>query len=203
MKRGLLLAVAVVMLSFFGSNVMAFGVNSTTGKVKVVNPKKKIKKAFNIGKYLDDINKQLSTYNNGAVTIEKYALVDVDHDGKNELCVYSDIPTYTAVFSIVGTKPYLLAIADGRTSIVFFQHGVGYQGGCGTSCHTSGYSVVRNSREAYSFNIYEQYDMEGRLLETNSKKNGKEIAYEEAMQLLDSGELGEVVEVKLNWQPVK
>ena len=157
---------------------------------------------FDINKYIADMNSQASKIDGGKVTFGNFALVDIDRDGKPELCATSLEPEYNAVFSIASGKAKLLEMADSRSNLVYYEHGVGVQGSCGTGCHMSSFTVLKNSLADYSFTVNEQYDMEGKLMETKCSKDGKDIPYEDAMTMLDNGALGETVQVQPEWHMV-
>lgn len=157
---------------------------------------------FDINKYIADMNSQASKIDGGKVSFGNFALVDIDRDGKPELCATSLEPEYTAVFSIASGKAKLLEIADSRSNLVYYERGVGVQGSCGTGCHMSSFTVLKNSQADYSFTVNEQYDMEGKLMETKCSKDGKDIPYEDAMTMLDNGALGETVQLQPEWHMV-
>lgn len=170
--------------------------------IKVEN---KYGKNFNINKYLPTMNKLGFPYDEGgddAYSYNQYALVDIDLDGKPEVCVRNEELYASAVFSITGDKPKLLTQADSRTDLVIFERGVGAQGSCGTGCHQSDFCTVENSNPVDKFHLYEQYDMGGKLVEKNYTLNNKNISEQKAKKILNDNSLGRVVRYEINWKPI-
>ena len=172
--------------------------------MRVYTDDKKFNEGFDIAPYLPTVNAQGSKefgLDAEATPFNEYALTDIDRDGKAELCVRSEESGYSMVFSIDGEKAEQLASADGRTMLVFFEHGVGSQGSCGTGCHYAGYSIIKNSRKAFSLHFMEQMDMEGEVVESGYMKDDKDINAEEGDRLME--ELGEMVNLTPIWHVIE
>lgn len=172
--------------------------------MKVYMDDEKFNDGFDVRQYLSEANAKASEiFSNPDVMVDlnEYALLDIDRDGKAELCLRQEEQGYDIVFSIATGKPELLASADGRTSIVFFDRGVGSQGSCGTGCHMSEYSIMKDSRAASLLQVHEQYDMVGELEESQYVKDHKQISSDEASRTIES--LGETVDLKPIWHAIE
>ncbi len=172
--------------------------------MKVYIDDERFNDGFDVKKYLRDANAQATAIFGSPDTMadfNEYALLDIDRDGKAELCLRQEELGYHMAFSIATERPERLACADGRTMMVFFEHGVGSQGSCGTGCHLAEYSIVKDSRKRFSLHFHEQFDMEGEVVESGYKKDDKEISAEEGDRLMK--ELGEMVALNPIWHVIE
>lgn len=156
----------------------------------------KFNKDFDINKYLSKM-KELAAEKQGLdkdeVSFNAYGLVDVDRDGTPEVFIKDENHYYNILFSIAGGQPTVLATTFGATEIYFYENGVGVQGGCGTGCMMSDFTLVKNSKAVVNFSSIDQYDMEGKLAESNKSKDGKDITAKEYDKLCS--QLGEQVDL--------
>ena len=113
------------------------------------------------------------------VSFNAYGLLDVDRDGTPEVFIQDEDHYYKMLFSIAGGQPAVLASSSGATEIYFYENGVGVQGGCGTGCMMSDFTIVKNSKAVVNFRSIDQYDLEGELAESNKTKDGKDITDKE------------------------
>ena len=156
---------------------------------------KKYGPSFDISKYAESMTSDM---------IYEYALIDIDLDGKPEIWVRNSEGYYDAVYAIAGNKVDLLAEADGRTAIVFFENGVGSQGSCGTGCAQNNFCILRESRVVHRVSWIDVYSFDANgdfsSAESNYNKDDKECTEEEALEL--SNQLGETYGINPTWHPV-
>ena len=142
----------------------------------------KFNKNFDINKYLPKMKELAAEKQDLAkdeVSFNAYGLLDVDRDGTPEVFIQDEDHYYKMLFSIAGGQPAVLASSSGATEIYFYENGVGVQGGCGTGCMMSDFTIVKNSKAVVNFRSIDQYDMEGELTENNKSKDGKDITDKE------------------------
>jgi len=161
----------------------------------------KFSKDFDITRYHDQMVEQASSITGSSEPFTHYALLDIDRDGKPEVCACRNDFDAKVIFSIAGDKPSVLADSDGRTNIVYFDHGVGSQGGCGTGCHMSSYTLMKDSKAVTILNAMTEYDMEGNESEKGYSKDDQDITEEEYKRLCQ--QLGDDYSVDLNWHDIE
>lgn len=161
----------------------------------------KFNKDFDIHKYHDQMVEIAESATGSSEPFAHYALVDIDRDGKPEICAIRDDITSMVVFSIADGKPSILMDSFGPVQIMFFEHGVGTQGSCGTGCHAGSYTLMKDSKAVTAFNTMSQYDMEGELAEQGYSKDDKDITEEAFKQLYE--QLGEYQEIEPIWHEIE
>lgn len=176
-------------------NLLSFIYDCTNEKID-----KKYAQSFNINKYLDDMIASLDV--GDEVLFEKYALIDVDLDGKYEVVIHSLDAFYDAVFSLADGKPVLLVCSDPFTTLDYFEHGVAAQGGCGTGCARGEFCIIKNSRPVCRTAWMDQYNMNGDRVEGEggysiNDKECDEEAYQKAMS-----DIGLYVSFNPIWHPI-
>ena len=80
-------------------------------------------KNFQIGKYIDAINEQVSktpVAGKDYVAFNEYAIIDIDEDGEPEVCVRNKEEKITAVFT-TGNSPQMLASLEGDENITYYE----------------------------------------------------------------------------------
>jgi hypothetical protein len=156
---------------------------------------KKYGQSFDISKYLESMTNDM---------IYEYALIDIDLDGNPELWVRNEEGYYDAVYSIADKKADLLAEADGRTALVFYENGVGSQGSCGTGCAQNNFCILKNSRAIHHVSWVDVYSFDSNgdfaSSESNYNKDDKECTEKEALEL--SEQLGESYSINPTWHSV-
>lgn len=156
---------------------------------------KKYGQGFDISKYVESMTKDM---------IYEYALIDIDLDGHPELWVRNQEGYYDAVYSIADNKVQLLAEADGRTALVFYENGVGSQGSCGTGCAQNNFCLLKSSRPVHHVSWVDVYSFDSNgdfaSSESNYNKDDKECTEKEALEL--SEQLGESYSINPIWHPV-
>ncbi len=162
------------------------------------------KQEFDINRYIDQMNAfaaPLYAASSDPILFTEYALIDIDRDGQPEVWVRSKEQYYDAVFSISDGKVNLLADADGRTDLVFFLHGVGSQGSCGTGCAMSSYSLINKSRQTATLLSMVQYNMDGDIEESRYYIGDNECSEEAIFKEMDK--LGKEITVNPKWKKIK
>ena len=149
-------------------------------------------KTFDIGKYYKAMESL------GGVEYEEYALLDIDRDGRPEVCARSGDERYTAVFALIDGVPHLMVQSDGGRDFALCERGVVSQGSCGQGCVAGTFCFVENSRAAYVLECQEWLEA-GESLNT---LNGRNISEEEAQRIIQNAQWGEPVEIGLNWRPI-
>lgn len=153
-------------------------------------------KSFDIKKYLPAIIAQTAEQQSVApneISFESYGLLDVDRDGQPEVFLQHKDGNYSVLFSLADGSPTLLAHAWGATSIYFFEHGVGVQGGCGTGCFMSDCAILKDSKAEVRFSAIDEYGMDGELSASTYTKDGKETTADEIDKL--KARLGEQLDL--------
>ncbi len=158
----------------------------------------KYDKVFSINKYIKRMNEQSWD----KISLKEYALMDIDHDGKPEVCARNMEDGYVAVFSIVDDTPTLMIDSRGVEDLQFYNHCISSVGSCGPECTRYSYCPVKNSKAVYKYSCWEIYENET-LKEGSYKLDDKEITKEEADKLCSSWHFGEPIEIELKWKPIQ
>ena len=160
-------------------------------------------KRFDINKYFADIDKlarkELNT--DAGVVVTEYEVYDIDRDGTPEVIV--NCPEWPAVmvFAIGSGHAELLVNTETAQTLVYYEHGVGAVGGCGTGCSHGYFALIDKSRPGNMFSNYEEYDPEGNVTESRWETNkGKEMANEQGEQLMR--QLGQSYTLEHHWKSV-
>lgn len=191
--RKLLLFVAVVAFAAGCGNKTQNAGNSTEAAetspndtMRAYNDDAKFNKDFDINKYLPTM-KELTAKEQAVevyeISFDEYGLLDIDRDGLPEVFLQNGEGFYSAVFSLAGGKPDLLAHSWGATSVYFFENGVGVQGGCGTGCFISDCTILKDSKALVNFCTVEECNMEGDFVSSTNTKDGEQVATEEIEKL--------------------
>ena len=161
---------------------------------------KKYGQSFDITKYLDAM---VSTLDVGdEVIFDRYALVDVDLDGKYEVLVHSLDDFYEAVFSLANGKPELLICTDPFTSLDYFEHAIASQGGCGTGCAHGVFCLIKDSRPVCRTAWMDQYNMKGDRIDSESGYSVNDKACDEATYQKTMSGIGRYVTFEPIWHPI-
>ncbi|MBR6027107.1 MAG: hypothetical protein IK065_05885 [Neisseriaceae bacterium] len=112
----------------------------------------------------------------GDSAISKYALIDIDKDGQDEIWITSHDERDGAVFSLIGEKPILLASQIGRLSPSFASGVLSMSGATGGPTYYTGLITIKNSLPEHTLSISNVYDDYSYYLDD------KEISESEAKQ---------------------
>ena len=108
--------------------------------------------------------------------ISKYALIDIDKDGQDEVWITSHDERDGAVFSLIGEQPILLASQVSRLSPSFASGVLSMSGAIGGPTYYTGLTTIKNSLPEHTLSISNVYDDYSYYLDE------KEISEGEAQQ---------------------
>lgn len=118
------------------------------------NPMADLNQDFDIAKYQQAFIDKAELHflsNDGEIRLVKYALIDVDHDGKPEVWVKGDDgESYQGVYAIDGDNVTLLGSGDTCTDLVFYKDAVGYDSYWDFT-ENEGATMLKNSKPTDSY----------------------------------------------------
>ena len=161
---------------------------------------KKYGETFNIYKYLNDMI--AASEIGDEVLFDRYALIDVDLDGKFEVQLHTLDDFYDVVFSLADDKPVLLVRTDPFTTLDIFEHGVASQGGCGTGCARGEFCLIKDSRPVCRTTWMNQYNMKGELIDSESGYSVNDKACDEEAYLKAMSGIGSYVSFERIWHSI-
>ena len=154
-------------------------------------------------KYFADIDKLARKELNSdvGIVITEYELYDIDRDGTPEVIV--NCPEWAAemVFAIGSGQPELLVNTETAPTLVYYEHGVGAVGSCGTGCSQGYFALINKSRRSQLLSNYEEYDTEGNVTESRWETDkGQKLTNEQGEQLMR--QLGHSYTLEHHWNDI-